>query len=258
MRCPKCGYISFDHLETCLKCKKDIKATSEGLVGSVYNVTAPTFLKVTAGPPEEGFDEAEELAEMEQVDEMEFEDPDLEILVSEEEGEEELESDIRLAPEEGFGGGEEEFEITMEEDEEEGEIAIDMSQFTDDTEEEFSGFDEIPDEEETEEEPFSLGVPEELSDISDLEPPPPPKKAVAAENDFDFGDFDLDMDLGEEEAAAPAAKEEAPGQLSLDDLELSDEAEPPPVAKKPAPGKIDMDDELDFDLDLGGLSIHKE
>ena len=34
MRCPKCGYISFDHLEQCLKCKKNIKAVSDNMHGT--------------------------------------------------------------------------------------------------------------------------------------------------------------------------------------------------------------------------------
>ncbi len=33
MRCPKCGRISFDHLETCRKCGTNLKAISEMLGG---------------------------------------------------------------------------------------------------------------------------------------------------------------------------------------------------------------------------------
>ena len=46
MRCPKCGYISFDHLEECRKCNKNIKAVSDSLYGSIYNVQPPTFLNL--------------------------------------------------------------------------------------------------------------------------------------------------------------------------------------------------------------------
>ena len=45
MRCPKCGYISFDLVDECLKCKKNIKSASEVLQGSVLNVSPPSFLK---------------------------------------------------------------------------------------------------------------------------------------------------------------------------------------------------------------------
>lgn len=46
MRCPKCGYISFDHLESCRKCKKNIMDTAMELNGTMYNVIPPTFLKI--------------------------------------------------------------------------------------------------------------------------------------------------------------------------------------------------------------------
>ena len=45
MRCPKCGYISFDHVETCLKCKKDISGKVE-VEGTTYHAAAPSFLKI--------------------------------------------------------------------------------------------------------------------------------------------------------------------------------------------------------------------
>ena len=52
MRCPKCGYISFDHLATCLNCKKDISEISSTAQGTTYNAAAPMFLKFTqsSGP----------------------------------------------------------------------------------------------------------------------------------------------------------------------------------------------------------------
>jgi hypothetical protein len=45
MRCPKCGFISFDHLQACLKCGKDIHEASENLNGAVYNFAPPAFLE---------------------------------------------------------------------------------------------------------------------------------------------------------------------------------------------------------------------
>jgi len=44
MRCPKCGYISFDHLESCKKCNKKISDASADLDGTVFAVAAPLFL----------------------------------------------------------------------------------------------------------------------------------------------------------------------------------------------------------------------
>ncbi len=48
MRCPKCGYISFDHLESCVKCNKDISATSAEINGTVLNYLAPAFLQFSS------------------------------------------------------------------------------------------------------------------------------------------------------------------------------------------------------------------
>jgi hypothetical protein len=51
MRCPKCGYISFDHLETCKKCHKPIGALTSEINGTIYEAMAPAFLTFTAEPP---------------------------------------------------------------------------------------------------------------------------------------------------------------------------------------------------------------
>ncbi len=46
MRCPKCGYISFDHLEVCNKCGKSLGETVTELNGTVYDALAPSFLQI--------------------------------------------------------------------------------------------------------------------------------------------------------------------------------------------------------------------
>ncbi|MCL2340352.1 MAG: hypothetical protein FWC49_01460 [Proteobacteria bacterium] len=66
MRCPKCGYISFDHLETCKKCHKSLGSTVAAVKGTAYDVAAPQFL--TIGMAKE---EAAPLAER-QTEEQEF------------------------------------------------------------------------------------------------------------------------------------------------------------------------------------------
>jgi hypothetical protein len=53
MRCPKCGFITFDHLETCTKCGKDISAVSEELSGTVFKAVPPVFLKYELHSSEE-------------------------------------------------------------------------------------------------------------------------------------------------------------------------------------------------------------
>ncbi len=49
MRCPKCGYISFDHLETCKKCQKYIGDVGAEINGTTYNAETPLFLIISSG-----------------------------------------------------------------------------------------------------------------------------------------------------------------------------------------------------------------
>ena len=44
MRCPKCGFISFDHLTSCAKCRKDITEVASELQGTSIQVETPMFL----------------------------------------------------------------------------------------------------------------------------------------------------------------------------------------------------------------------
>ncbi len=44
MRCPKCGFISFDHLTSCAKCGKDVAEVASELQGTSIKVKAPMFL----------------------------------------------------------------------------------------------------------------------------------------------------------------------------------------------------------------------
>jgi len=46
MRCPKCGFISFDHLATCKNCGRNVIATVETLLGTCSDVDAPIFLQL--------------------------------------------------------------------------------------------------------------------------------------------------------------------------------------------------------------------
>jgi len=48
MRCPKCGYISFDHLETCKKCQKYIGDVGAEINGTTYNAETPLFLIIAS------------------------------------------------------------------------------------------------------------------------------------------------------------------------------------------------------------------
>jgi len=61
MRCPKCGFTSFDHLETCKKCRKYIGNTVAELNGTAHDAFPPMFLTVAAYK-EEGVPVAAQMA----------------------------------------------------------------------------------------------------------------------------------------------------------------------------------------------------
>ncbi len=44
MRCSKCGYISFDNLDSCPKCAVSLTETAAQLQGAVFRAEAPFFL----------------------------------------------------------------------------------------------------------------------------------------------------------------------------------------------------------------------
>jgi hypothetical protein len=49
MKCPKCGYISFDHNEVCPKCNKNIAALRDKMSLPPYKATPPAMLKSLTG-----------------------------------------------------------------------------------------------------------------------------------------------------------------------------------------------------------------
>lgn len=48
MKCPKCGYISFDHHDSCPKCKKNVSSTRGQLNLPGFEIRTPAFLAGTA------------------------------------------------------------------------------------------------------------------------------------------------------------------------------------------------------------------
>ena len=57
MRCPKCGYISFDRQRACGKCNNDLTAVAEQLQGTVGKAAAPFFLGAVLGEKTPSYDE---------------------------------------------------------------------------------------------------------------------------------------------------------------------------------------------------------
>ena len=252
MRCPKCGYISFDHLEECVKCKKNIKAASDTMHGTVFSVAAPAFLHFDLDGGEQEGDEVA-VAEAPLLED-DFIDDDLEVLVDDGERDD---TDAPVAVAKSVGKD--------DADDEDREIEIDLSQFED--AEEFEGAGDVAEKPKKDDElSLSLDLPEELNDLSDLAPPARPaavkSAAKPADDDMEIETLDFDLGLGDAEEE-PAVAGGAPREtvLALDDIDFSG-----PLAKKDAAKRnakapsagADMDEDLNFELDLGGLSLHKD
>ena len=267
MRCPKCGYISFDHIDICLKCNKDVSKVAKKVEGTTYNVAAPSFLKFTSSNTDQ-IEETSEISFDGTSDEYDVVDPDLDVLADDLEIETEDTSDASISFGDEFEGfdsltEDDDFEISSGDDETiDNDAGIDLAQFEDAFEEQEAA---------PADDDIMLDLPDELADISDLEAPsdepePMPEELPepAGEKD-EIGDFSLDLDLDElgddfslteKPTTAEGTEEMELGDLSLDDLGLAEEEKE--VSVETESGDMNMDADLDFDLDLGGISLDKE
>jgi hypothetical protein len=263
MRCPKCGYISFDHLEVCVKCKKNIKAVSDSLHGSVFQASAPAFLLLQ---PRQAEDEQVDVFGIPSDAIEEYVDDDLEILIEdtpEQDPDVEFADDARTSESKAETGKNK----AADHEEEDGEIEIDFSRFEDALDDDMALADKGEKHEQEEERSFTMEMPAALADISDLAPPAKTAAGrgaapvAAKENSGDLNMDDLDFNLGFDdlESDLPPAPEPAKEtMLSLDDIDFSETLAKSAPKASSFSGTTDMDEELNFDLDLGGLSIHKD
>jgi hypothetical protein len=263
MRCPKCGYISFDHLEQCVKCKKNIKAVSDTLAGTVFNVPAPSFLHLDLNSDEE-MDSDVAMSDVAEPDD-DFIDDDLEILADDgsDDGEE-----SEVAPATVFAAARGGKPTAIKEEDEDREIEIDLSQFED--AEEFLDSEAVAGKtKKNDEMSLALDLPEELNDLSDLAPPPRVAEAPVAMKSKgspaggDLGIDGLDFDLGLnglDEDMAAGASSSTETVLALNDIDFSERLTDKGVAKAAAKvgGGTNMDEDLNFELDLGGLTLRKD
>lgn len=267
MRCPKCGYISFDQTEECLKCKKSLRAVNQTIRGTVFNAPSPIFLKFTADPPQEESDTLD-LTET-PLDSFEIEDPDLEVLAEDHDTAED-ETDIRLADVNtaAIAASAEKTSPIEKENDASFDIlpeiplpdlshtklpkldspVMNLSLEKDDDEPELAIKSTAP----------ALTIPDELADISDLAPPGMELKSKDGKHPANNADLDLNLDLDfdleidgfdDDEQTAAAA----PGTPSS-----PQQAPERSYQKKTMPSVVNMDEELNFELDLGGLSLHND
>ncbi len=215
MRCPKCGYISFDHVDTCLKCKKDISGKVE-VTGTTYHATAPSFLKVPSRESQEGENDFIGNGEEFDSEDYEFSDPDLDVLVGDDD-EFAFDDEATISFDDAdLGEVEDEFQLEADTPDEDDNLGFDF-----DDDDDFGEEQAIPE----------LSVPNELSDISDLAPPEleetPAASSVANEDmhlslddevtldeDIDLDGLDLNLGLGDDSDDSEVA-------LSLDDIDIS-------------------------------------
>ncbi len=137
MRCPKCGYISFDHMDSCLKCTKQIIETTSDLRGTTFNAAPPSFLSV--------FSENQELKQEpsagDEYGEIGIADSDFDVS-SDAEGDEAFGDELSFdefdmgesLPESGEHIGGNDDEIAMEDIDDD--MTMDLGQFADELEDE--------------------------------------------------------------------------------------------------------------------------
>ena len=111
MRCPKCGFISFDHLASCAKCGRDISEVASELQGTSIKVEAPMFLSGA-------------LAALSESEES-FEDHAMEA-----DGDEGIDFDMEMEADEEEAGemtaAEEDVDFSFEKEAEEFEVAVEV------------------------------------------------------------------------------------------------------------------------------------
>ncbi|HFQ90531.1 MAG TPA: hypothetical protein ENK27_10700 [Desulfobulbus sp.] len=250
MRCPKCGYISFDHLERCKKCGKDVAEVAADFAGTVFETTVPAFLQFEAGdvPGGEG-GQAAETGELDVALDLDgaFDEAETELEVNLDEGEE-----LVLGE-----GGEDDALAGEGLDTALAGLADDMADETEPLQD--AGDGEEPVLELGGDQPEESGEIEGLQldfgdiDISDLAPPVEEQEEVE----------ELTLDSGAEPRPAMAPRPApAAGMASggLEDLEIDglDLDAPPPVAGSAAGGRLPPAVKTgtaldDFDIDLGDL-----
>ncbi len=263
MRCPKCGYISFDRQRSCGKCSNDLTAVAEQLQGTVGKAAAPFFLGAVLGKKTPSHDEPEPVLQEEEAEETlaldEFETGALPT------DEEELDfagaplddDDLEEQPLPSLGLEDIDVsDLVPPQEEEEEELVLSLGSEEEEPTEpppapeaeeasltgiEFSGFDSGE----------TLNVDEKESDLDDFEETTlPPQAPQASAEDEEIIDLSSLMSF-DEEPAKPADKEEDQDilELSLGDepdalhLDLEDDENPSAPAEAPKkPASTDIPD----------------
>ncbi len=222
MRCPKCGYISFDYNQLCPKCNKDISDEQAKLNLPTYKHNPPSLLGMLVG----GGDESSAGFTLDNASTLQREGVDLEDSVSM------TDSDAI-----DLSGEDNELEISLSDDLEEFDLPeIDLDEQSGDVSdiELDSGGEEL-----------SLDMDEiSFEDSNDA--------AAFPESDSGYElDLDLDKDTGEENEKYPTV------ELNVSDLKINETGELE-ISSLPddivTPGNIPEEDEIEIDqIDLSSV-----
>ncbi len=230
MRCPKCGYISFDTLGSCKKCKKDISELVEELEGTVFESPAPVFLHIDQGTTSSAAGEN----------------------IKDDTGVDEMETDPVFSPIE-----EEETEDVAMDDETETNAPIAFEDFEEvETTSEIVLDDETVNDIGTESDELQLDFGD--IDISDLAPPETDSEVTATENPTLNDDIETIAEMPANEPPSPSSVATGSGleDLQVDNLDLDSPA--PLVSGSKVGDKLMPSVKTgtaldDFDFDLGEL-----
>ncbi len=237
MRCPKCGFISFDQVELCPKCAHDVSKIMEELKGTALQTQFSFFLGSVVGGSLAG-------------------DTSVETPLPEE-----VESDSNILGENEEAVEEEQLEIQLDSDEEESDSA-DLSLDEDVTESPEIDFSGLEDEESGEEsvlqEDLDFHDDDLDDDLADLQ-----LSADEDEADSD-ADLDLESDTGPGLESEPESVVEIPDEMERGvklNIEVDMEDEPDQV--EVALDEIDLsdlviEDEVESDLTESGEESSEE
>ena len=276
MKCPKCGYISFDYNQVCPKCSKDISAEQAKLNIPAFRPETPYFLEALTGEANEsstgigmgtstgvdtgeygmgaGFDDsgAFDTEEVEFGDSIEMDEGDIH--------DEPVEESVSAFDFEELETPAGEEEVTLEEsvtdydlESDEEEITMEMGDFS---EEEPEAVRTATPEPSTEEDEFGIDLDDvSLDDFDDAQASEEEKVGVeseAAGPDLDSSALELE-DISPETDLSGKEEEEDIAALDLDDLNIDDSEELKVDTGEEAPENEDLSldlDDLDIELDL--------
>lgn len=214
MRCPKCGYISFDQIKKCVRCGKDVHELAESLNGAIPNITVPEYL----GMPDEEelvFQEPDQEEETEEIFLAESVDEDAENFAAEDSSERFSSDAVDEEAEEGGADEEREIELDLnffdktaaaepsappsgaDDGEEEGTIAFTLEPLDSEKDVEPLAPSDVMEEEDAQE------IADDEQDLFSVMEESP-------ESDLSESDFDLDLDLGDLDLDLERKEQELP------------------------------------------------